>query len=74
MEINSVRPRPYGLSFEEATFYEKETGLCLMVDDANTREEFNGTIEYRYEFNNVDDSIFEEPDINLYEITEEVLY
>ncbi len=23
MEINSVRPRPYGLCFEEATFYEK---------------------------------------------------
>ena len=52
-------------------FYDKETGLSLMTDDDNTREVYNGPTEYRYEFNRVDDSVFEEPDISLYEVEED---
>ena len=55
-------------------FYDKETGLTLMVDDKYTREAYNGPIEYKYDFNNVDDSVFEEPDINLYEIKENIIF
>lgn len=56
---------PYSMSFEgETIFVDKETGLIyknINADSSSIRE---------YEFNNVDDSIFVEPDISQYTMQE----
>ena len=59
-----TRGRPLFVQRKKSTaFYDKETALCLMADyyDASP-------IKYIYEFNNVEYSIFIEPDITLYDI------
>lgn len=56
---------PYAMSFDgEAVLVDKETGL--MYKNTNTES----TSVREYEFNNVDDGIFIEPDISEYEIQE----
>lgn len=53
------------LTYEDSKVYiEKDTGLCLKdeSDEMNT--------EYEYKFDNVDDSIFVEPDISQYTLKE----
>lgn len=56
------------------SYYEKETGLIVKgIDGTETDENGNKSdrvIEYYYEFDNVDDSVFVEPDISEYEIEE----
>lgn len=59
------------LTNKETGFYvEKETGLLIRYSDSQSKDE-TGTItdcisDYRYEFDNVTDEIFIEPDINEY--------
>ena len=53
-------------------YIEKETGLRIKAKEG-TLTDVNGNVadtivEYYYEFNNVDDSIFTEPDISQYKI------
>lgn len=43
-------------------YIEKETGLCIQYIETNTKT----TVNYSYEFNNVKDEIFIEPDANQY--------
>ena len=57
---------PDGVEYNNIRYYEKETGLPIR----NIDEE--GIIDYKYEFNNVTDSTFEEPDISLYEIVDKL--
>ena len=66
----------YVLSLGEnsKTYIDKETGLTLKAIEGTVVDE-NGnesvqTMEYYYEFDNVDDNIFIEPDINEYKIQE----
>lgn len=66
----------YVLSLGEnsKTYIDKETGLTLKAVEGTVVDE-NGnesvqTMEYHYEFDNVDDNIFVEPDINEYKIQE----
>lgn len=66
----------YVLSLGETskTYIDKETGLILKaveetVVDENGNESVQ-TMEYHYEFDNVDDNIFVEPDISEYKIQE----
>lgn len=55
------------LSYEkQETYIDKDTGLVLKI---KTTDIING-IEYEYEFNNVDDKIFVEPDISQYTLIE----
>lgn len=53
-------------------FVEKETGLILKASGGfeidNNGEKYNDIVEYEYDFNNVDDNIFIEPDISDYQI------
>lgn len=51
-------------NFAETLYIEKDTGLCLLIDTQNQQDEM------KYEFNNVDDSIFIKPDISQYKIKE----
>lgn len=61
------------LSNKNTGFYiEKETGLLIRYSDSQSQDE-NGVVtdcisDYRYEFNNVSDEIFIEPDINEYRL------
>ena len=53
---------------------EKDTGLILkaidgQIEDANGNET-DIIVEYNYEFGNVDESIFEEPNISEYKVQE----
>ncbi len=57
---------PDGVEYNNIRYYEKDTGLTIK----NIDEE--GIIEYKYEFDNVTDSTFEEPDISLYEIVDKL--
>lgn len=50
------------ISEDEVIYIEKDTGLLVAVKGAN------GTIEREYEFNNVSDSVFVEPNIGEYTI------
>lgn len=66
----------YVLSLGEnaKTYIDKDTGLTLKAIEGVAVDE-NGneivqTIEYHYEFDNVDDNIFVEPDISEYKIQE----
>lgn len=66
----------YVLSLGEnsKTYIDKETGLTLKAIEGTVVDE-NGnesvqTMEYYYEFDNVDDNIFVEPDISEYKIQE----
>lgn len=66
----------YVLSLGETskTYIDKETGLTLKAVEGTVVDE-NGnesvqTMEYHYEFDNVDDNIFVEPDISEYKIQE----
>ena len=66
----------YVLSLGEnsKTYIDKETGLILKAVEGTVVDE-NGnesvqTMEYHYEFDNVDDNIFVEPDISKYKIQE----
>ena len=53
------------------SYIEKETGLILKAIDGQSENNDKGiTEEYEYSFNNVDDSIFVEPNISEYEIKE----
>ena len=55
------------LSYEEQeTYIDKDTGLALKIKATDIINE----IEYEYEFNNVDDEIFAEPDISQYTLIE----
>ena len=58
---------PYYLNDYDTTrakyIIDKQTGLIL-------KDESSSIIEYEYEFNNVDNSIFTEPDISQYKIQE----
>ena len=55
------------LSYEEQeTYIDKDTGLVLKIKAIDIINE----IEYEYEFNNVDDEIFVEPDISQYTLIE----
>ena len=58
---------PYYLNDYDTTtakyIIDKQTGLIL-------KDESSTIVEYEYEFDNVDDSIFVEPDISQYKITE----
>lgn len=61
----------------ETIYIEKDTGLLVAVissytvSDETTEQEVLQTNEYEYEFDNVDDSVFVEPDIGEYTIMEE---
>lgn len=60
-----------GLGYSQTTevFIEKETGLILKrIDKKGTST--NLFVEYYYEFDNVEDSIFVEPDISEYTVKE----
>ena len=66
----------YVLSLGEnsKTYIDKETGLTLKAIEGTVVDE-NGnesvqTMQYHYEFDNVDDNIFVEPDISKYKIQE----
>ena len=45
-------------------YIEKDTGLCIQYIESGLK------VQYKYEFNNVDDLIFIEPDIRQYKIKE----
>lgn len=66
----------YVLSLGETSkvYVEKETGLALKANEGIVVDE-NGNetvqeVEYYYDFNSIEDSIFEEPNINEYKIQE----
>lgn len=52
------------------SYIEKETGLVLKAIDGKSKNEPSSISEYEYNFDNVDDSIFVEPDISEYTIQE----
>lgn len=52
------------------SYIEKETGLVLKAIDGKSESEPSSISEYKYNFENVDDSIFIEPDISQYTIQE----
>ena len=52
------------------SYIEKDTGLTLKAKDGNNENAPSSTSEYEYNFDNVDDSIFVEPDISQYTIQE----
>ncbi|MDO5555143.1 MAG: hypothetical protein Q4G09_00370 [Clostridia bacterium] len=56
----------------EKSYIEKETGLRVKANEGSTKDENGNTIpvivEYYYEFGNVNDDIFMEPDISQYTI------
>ncbi len=52
------------------SYIEKETGLVLKAIDGKSENEPSSILEYEYNFDNVDDSIFIEPDIGQYTIQE----
>lgn len=59
-------------SFLDETYIEKETGLMVRSIQGTSQDE-NGNksdivVEYYYEFNNVNDSVFVEPDLTEYKI------
>lgn len=66
----------YVLSFYKSNeaYIDKETGLRIKAKEGTMTDENGNTtdviVEYYYEFNNVDDNIFTEPDINQYKIQE----
>ena len=61
-KINNYLSQSYGVDYNtKVTFiFEKDTGLLIKTIEAER------TTEREYEFNNVDDSIFTEPDISQY--------
>lgn len=52
------------------SYIEKETGLVLKAIDGKSESEPSSISEYEYNFDEVDDSIFIEPDISQYKIQE----
>lgn len=54
------------------SYFEKETGLRIKDVLMNSEKGKVTELEYYYEFNNIDDSIFIEPDINQYKIQENI--
>ena len=53
------------------SYIEKDTGLILKAIDGQSGNEPSNTSEYEYNFDNVDDSIFIEPDISEYKIQQQ---
>ena len=66
----------YILSFSKSDeiYIEKETGLRVYAKDGTITDEEGNTVvnivEYEYEFENVDDKVFIEPNIEEYEVQE----
>ena len=52
------------------SYIEKDTGLVLRAIDGKSEDQKEIVSEYEYSFDNVDDSIFIEPDISEYEVKE----
>lgn len=61
-------------SFLDETYIEKETGLMVRSIQGTSQDETGNksdiVVEYYYEFDNVDDSVFVEPDLSEYKIQE----
>lgn len=61
-------------SFLDECYIEKETGLMVRAIQGTSEDEngnkYDIVVEYYYEFDNVDDSVFIEPDISEYKIQE----
>lgn len=61
---NFITPMFINGEQENKAYIEKDSGLCLrMITDGEV-------VERKYEFNNVDESVFEEPDISQFTIQE----
>lgn len=64
-KINNFASSQLWLGTEKNEIYiEKDTGLCIKTNEDNLN------IDIKYEFNNVEDSIFIEPDISQYTLKE----
>lgn len=71
--VLSIGKEPENYSKE---YIDKETGLTVKAKNGfiieNGKNKSDTTLEYYYKFDNVDDTIFVEPDINQYKIQENI--